>query len=59
MRKPPAKPVVRFYTNISVEADALRRRLQTRLNYSANELAERALRSLAAEQRRAADSQAS
>jgi predicted RNA-binding protein Jag len=50
MRKPPAKPVVRFYTNISVEADALRRHLQAQMRCSANQLAERALRSLAAEQ---------
>lgn len=45
-----ALPKVRFYTVISVEADELRRRLQAQLRCSANQLAERALQSLAAEE---------
>ena len=51
MRAPTAKPHVRFYTTITAEADELRRRLQSRLSCSANELAERALQALDAEQR--------
>jgi hypothetical protein len=50
MFKLSAQPKVRFYTVISVEADELRHRLQTKLKLSANALAERALRSLAAEE---------
>jgi predicted RNA-binding protein Jag len=45
-----ALPKVRFYTVISIEADELRRHLQAQMRCSANQLAERALRSLAAEQ---------
>jgi hypothetical protein len=45
-----AQPKVRFYTCISIEADVLRRRLQAYMQCSANQLAERALRSLAADQ---------
>jgi hypothetical protein len=42
----PAKPMVNFYTRISVEADERRRRLQTQLECSAGQLAEQALQSL-------------
>jgi hypothetical protein len=45
-----AQPKVRFYTCISIQADELRRHLQAQMRCSANQLAERALRSLAAEQ---------
>jgi hypothetical protein len=45
-----ALPKVRFYTVISIEADELRRHLQAQMRCSANQLAEQALRSLAAEQ---------
>jgi hypothetical protein len=47
MRKP-AKPKVKFYREISVEADELSRQLQVELDVSGNELAERAIRCLAA-----------
>jgi hypothetical protein len=48
MSRKSAKPVVRHYREISVEADALCRRLQAEIGCSANELAERAIRALAA-----------
>jgi hypothetical protein len=50
-----ARVQVRFYTLVSPEADELRRRLQAKLQISANQLAERALRSLALEQGVTAD----
>ena len=48
MSRKSAKPVVRHYREVSVEADALSRRLQAEIGCSANELAERAIRALAA-----------
>jgi hypothetical protein len=50
-----AKPKVRAYAEISPEADEIKQRLLLKLNCSANQLAERALRALDAEQRRAED----
>jgi hypothetical protein len=47
-----ARPKVRFYAEVSPEADGIKQRLLTELNCSANELAERGLRALDAEQRR-------
>jgi hypothetical protein len=43
----PAQPKIRHYREISIEADAISRRLQAELGCSANELAELAIRSLA------------
>jgi hypothetical protein len=43
-----AKPKVRSYRDISPEIDALSRQLQAEIGCSANELAERAIRALAA-----------
>jgi hypothetical protein len=48
MPRQSAKPVVRHYREVSVEAEALSRALQRELGVSANELAEIAIRSLAA-----------
>ena len=48
MPRQSAKPVVRHYREVSVEADALSRALQRELGVSANELAEIAIRGLAA-----------
>jgi hypothetical protein len=50
MFKTPAKPQVRFYCVISMDADDVRRRLQEKLKLSANKLAERAFYALAVEQ---------
>jgi hypothetical protein len=47
MRKS-GQPRVKFYREISVETDELSRQLQVELDVSANELAERAIRCLAA-----------
>ena len=44
--KTPAAPVVSFQGRISVEADKLRRKLESRLNISACKLIERALLAL-------------
>jgi hypothetical protein len=58
MRKP-AQPRVKFYREISVEADELSRQLQVELDVSANELAERAIRCLAASRGRNRESRTS
>jgi hypothetical protein len=54
MRRP-AKIKVRSYREISPEADALSRKLQSKLNISANELAERAIYALADAHKRQAE----
>jgi hypothetical protein len=55
MSRKSAQPVVRHYREVSVETDALSRQLQAEIGCSANELAERAIRALAADRKRRRD----
>jgi hypothetical protein len=44
-----SKPVISFYTRISLESEELRRKLEARLGLTASGLLERALQALAKE----------